>query len=127
MDMTQKTILVVEDELDILANIEKIFIALGCRTMVATSGEEAMEICLGREKEVDLLLTDIILPSMKGHELAKRFLKKSPDTKVLFMSGYISPSISEEDKLNLKKAFIQKPFLPKDLIKISQKLIVEDF
>jgi DNA-binding NtrC family response regulator len=125
MSFDAKTVLVVDDEPDVLACIAEILTPLGCRTILAQSGEEALEITGELEEKIDLLITDIVLPAMKGKELAKRFAKKYPDTKILFMSGYLSPAISPEDQLNRTKAFIQKPFLFKEFVKASARLLEE--
>ena len=60
---------------------------------------------------------------MKGHELAKIFKDKHPDTKILYMSGYMSPAIHEKELLNREKAFIQKPFTSGKFMKLFKALL----
>jgi CheY-like chemotaxis protein len=125
MSLETKTVLVVDDEPSVLTVINEILTPLGCRIILAETGEEALEISLDLAAKVDLLVTDIVLPHMKGYELAKCFSKKYPETKILYMSGFVSPAISETEYMTRKKAFIQKPFSPKELVKISLRLLEE--
>lgn len=118
-----KTILVVDDEPSVLASIGDMLTPLGCRTILAATGEEALEITGEFDGEIDLLMTDVVLPAMKGHELAKQFLKRYPETKILYMSGYFSPAISADELLYQEKAFIQKPFLMKELLRVTERLL----
>lgn len=119
----RKTILVVDDEPTMLSFVENMLVYHGYQPLLAKTGEEALEICEERKSNIDLLITDIVLPSMKGYELAKIFKKKYPDSKTLYMSGYLSPAIPEEEQLNREKAFIQKPFTSKKFMKLFLELL----
>ena len=54
----------------------------------------------------------MVLPGMNGREVAKRLLRSRPDLKVLYVSGYAEPTVSEKDGMNRDIQFIRKPFLP---------------
>lgn len=123
MNINAKTILVVDDEPSILLCIESMFVLYGCRVLLASTGEEALEMAADLDETVDLLVTDVVLPKMNGADLARHFGKKYPATKILFMSGYLSPSISTDEYEMRQRAFIQKPFLIKDLLKMSARLL----
>ncbi len=123
MGEERKTILVVDDEPSILSFVEEMLVLHGYQPLLALTGEEALEICEERQLNIDLLITDIALPFMKGHELAKIFKEKYPDTKTLYMSGYLRPAIPEKEQLNREKAFIQKPFTTGKFMKLFKELL----
>ena len=90
----------------------------GYQVISAGTAEEALDFIREDDLEIDLLLTDVILPSLKGHELAKKARKKRPDLEVIYMSGYMCPSISEDAEISHEKYFLQKPFVPSQVKKI---------
>jgi CheY-like chemotaxis protein len=97
-----RTILLVEDDEDVRDATAAILDAEGFRVLVARSGEEAMQL-LGQE-QVDLLLTDIVMPGINGIELARRAKRLHPNLKLMFMTGYHSrfADAQEMGKLVLK-------------------------
>ena len=117
------TILLVEDESEFLGCLLEMLTSIGYSPLVATSGEEALQVAEATDRDIDLLLTDIFLPQMKGHELADRLRRKNPDLKVMYISGYLCPSIPEEEVLNGKMAFLQKPFVTSSLTSQVMKML----
>jgi CheY-like chemotaxis protein len=81
----------------------------------AASGEDALARLEG-EPEIDLLLTDVVMPGMNGGELAERIESARPGIKIAFMSGYTKDHILGE-KLRNGSIFIAKPFAPSALAK----------
>ena len=82
----------------------------------ARNGEEALDLLSELGQDIDLILTDVIMPEMGGEALAARLRTSRPDLKLLYMSGY-----SEADKLhpnlhNLAVPFLQKPFSAESLV-----------
>ena len=109
------TVLIVDDDpflLDIVAEQISLF---GYQPILASSGKEALQLA-PKQKQIDLLLTDIMMPIMNGVDLAKQFVALYPEAKVLFMSGYICPSMAHYGIPDSEHAFVQKPFTPKTLI-----------
>jgi DNA-binding NtrC family response regulator len=90
---------------------------------LAKSGEQALEIAASRQDKIDLLLTDIMLPGIKGQELAKQMITTSPEVNVLFMSGYLCPSMACSEKEKGFEAFLQKPFTPSAMLRKIRKLL----
>ena len=86
----------------------------------ATSGEEALE--LERQRRFDVLLTDVVLPSITGPELAREIRRRSPHTRVLFMSGYAGDSLDAAESGG-PRAFIQKPFSSRALVERVRELL----
>jgi CheY-like chemotaxis protein len=82
----------------------------GYHVICARDGPSALLICNRRASEIDLLITDVVMPVMGGRELARQILAMCPDTKVLFVSGYSEDAILHQDLLEPGTAFMQKPF-----------------
>ena len=83
--------------------------------MEAADGYEALGLFEQRKGEIHLLLTDVIMPLMNGHELAMRLESIRPGTKVLFMSGYTDEVLAFHGVVQPEIDFIQKPFTPSEL------------
>jgi DNA-binding NtrC family response regulator len=81
-----------------------------------------------RESErIDLILTDVVMPSLSGRELADRLKERWPGIKVLFMSGYTDDTMVHHGLLQKDVEFIQKPFSPTQLaIKVREMLAAPD-
>jgi len=109
------TVLIVDDD-EILLNIvaEQIF-SFGFQPILASDGEEALQLA-SEQTQIDLLLTDIMMPEMNGIDLAKQFVTLYPETKVLFMSGHICPSMAHYGIQDSEHGFVQKPFTRRMLI-----------
>ena len=115
------TVLVVDDDPSILCLIEELLTANEYQTILASSGEEALEIA-SKRNSIDLLLTDIDMPGINGIVLAKQFCNLYPPIKVLFMSGCILPSTLFRI-LGKKVAFLKKPFRINALIEIIKAVL----
>ncbi len=110
-----ETILLVEDEPFILEMTTQILEMLGYPVVTARTPEEAIRLTLEYKGQIDLLLTDVIMPAMNGRDLAIRIRAIYPGIRCLFMSGYTADIISRHGVLDKGVHFIQKPFLMKDL------------
>jgi PAS domain S-box-containing protein len=118
-----ETILVVEDELAILRMTQIMLERLGYTVLTAVTPGEAMELAREHSGEIDLLLTDVVMPEMNGRDLAKNLLSLYPNLKRLFMSGYTANVIAHHGVLDEGVQFIQKPFSKQDLaIKVREVL-----
>jgi PAS domain S-box-containing protein len=107
-------ILVIEDDPNVLEFIKDVLESSGYEVLTASTGEEGIEIAR-EERELDLLITDMVLPKINGLETAKEILKYSPKTKVIFISGYPSNKINEIFG-SKNFVFLQKPFTPSTLL-----------
>ena len=106
-----ETILVVEDETPVRAIICKALERCGYTVLQATSGVAALEVWREHRDEIELLLTDMIMPAgLNGHELAQRLLAEKPELKVLYASGYTAEHPGMDIALMEGVNFLQKPF-----------------
>ncbi len=117
------TILLVEDE-DSLRNMTKILLERnGFYVLSASNGQEAIDLSNTFNEDIDLLLTDVIMPGMDGRQLALEICKRRPETKVLYMSGYPENIISKRGVLLEDTKLLRKPFSRKAILqKIHQAL-----
>ncbi len=109
------TILLVEDEPDILLLCAEMFEEEGYRVLPAATPNEAIRLARQHKDEIKLLLSDVVLPEMNGCDLYKKLLPTIPDLHVLFMSGYTPDIIASHNLLGRNINFIQKPFRFKSL------------
>ncbi|WFB37771.1 response regulator [Kiritimatiellota bacterium B12222] len=116
LEKGHETILVVEDEECLLMMATLILEKFGYKVLKAASGPEAREVWKKHHQEIDLLLTDMILPGGKtGREIADEFKTLIPSLKVLYTSGYSKDFISEDFVLEEGVNFLQKPYEMKRL------------
>lgn len=111
----RETILIAEDDPAILRMSNKMLKSLGYRVLPASTPDEAIQTAREYSGDIDLLLTDVVMPGMNGRDLAGRILLSRPDLKVLYMSGYTSDVIAHHGVLETGVRFIQKPFLIHEL------------
>lgn len=110
------TILLVEDDQSILELTKTILENYGYRVLTAAIPEEAVNIAEEYANDIDILITDVIMPGTNGRELAGRISVLCPELKTLYMSGYTSDIIAHQGILDSTVNFIQKPFSTKELL-----------
>ncbi|HYL82610.1 MAG TPA: PAS domain S-box protein [Candidatus Angelobacter sp.] len=108
-----ETILLVEDEPAVRELTRMVLAESGYSVISAANPEDAVRIAGNHGAEIHLLLTDVVMPGMSGHDLAKHLTAKHPYLRVLYMSGYAYDVFAEKDALEEGLAFLQKPFTPK--------------
>jgi PAS domain S-box-containing protein len=111
-----ETILVVEDEPSIRDVTRRILGAAGYDVHVAANGDEAIDIALHDALDIDLLLTDVVMPKMLGREVAERIAAVQPKVRVLFMSGYAQPVLASQGTLDPGVVLLEKPFTRDSLV-----------
>ncbi len=104
-----ETVLLVEDEEAVRAVARQVLERLGYAVIETADPAAAMALCESTQ-QVDLLLTDIVMPQIGGRALAAQFTALRPATRVLFMSGYPDAAIGRHQMLERGLAFLQKPF-----------------
>ena len=104
-----ETILVVDDEASLRELVFDALEPLGYRVLTASCGEEGIQMFCTSTENIDLLLTDMVMPGMNGRDLAGSLRLRNPSIGVLFMSGYADNLLSANERDSDTGSFIQKP------------------
>src|SRR5208283_2296485 len=112
-----ETILVIEDEDGVRKATVNILKQHGYAVIEAGNGGEALDICEIKDRPIDLVLTDVVMPYIGGREFIKRLKILRNGFKVLYMSGYTNDVISHHGILEQGVNFIGKPFSSSDLLR----------
>ena len=104
------TILLVEDEMAVRKMFVRWLQRAGFETLEAATPAEALQIAADAKADIDLLLTDVILPGMSGRDLAEQITTKRPELKIIYMSGYTADQLDKHDVLKESVRFLSKPF-----------------
>ncbi len=118
-----KTILLAEDDSLVRELVHEYLKDHGYKLIVAESGQAALDASKQYAGDIDLLLSDFQMPNMDGITLAERISASRPDTKTLLMSGYTGDTVRLSKGAHAAPAFIQKPFMPLDLLERIERLI----
>lgn len=105
-----ETILIVEDEPAIIRLGTAMLMQLGYKVLSANSPNEAIQLAKENQGQIDLLLSDIIMPGMNGRDLSELLLQSNPNMKRLFMSGYTADLMTGRGNMDENLLFMQKPF-----------------
>lgn len=108
-------VLLVEDEEGVRRLIRDILEQRGYKVTEAASGEHALEILQGDHADLQLLVTDVVMPRMSGKQLAEAAVLLRPNLRVLFLSGYTDEVVVDHGVLQPGANFLQKPFTPETL------------
>ncbi|MHB8839583.1 MAG: response regulator, partial [Gemmatimonadaceae bacterium] len=106
----EHTILLVEDEPAILRVASRMLEKLGYRVFCAGSPHEGLRLAAEHADQLDLLITDIVMPDMNGRELADRLARAHPGLRTLFISGYAAVATHPQDARETAAGFLHKPF-----------------
>jgi PAS domain S-box-containing protein len=118
-----ETILLVEDVASLRALIKEFLEENGYTVLAAENGEQALQIAQQHGEGIALLLTDVVLPKIKGPSLAGSLLQRNPRMKVLYMSGHPDHPLVDDEVQAQGAAFLQKPFSVADLTKKIRELL----
>jgi CheY-like chemotaxis protein len=111
-----ETILLVEDDDDLRRVTRRILQNRGYTILEARHGGDALLLCERYTGEIDMLLTDVVMPQMNGRELSHRIRGLRPDMSVVYMSGYPDGAAVEQGLIDVDAKFLAKPFTPHELL-----------
>ena len=121
MNHRTRTVLIVDDDPQILRLVEKMLRARSVKILLAPKPSEALAIC--QSETVDLLISDLSMPEMDGTRLAERVLKLHPEAAVLLISGHFKDPPAAAKSGHMR--FLRKPFFPSQLLEFLKELLPE--
>ncbi len=119
-----ETVLLVEDEDSVRELVRETLALRGYRVLEADNGEGGLRVAEQHGDEIDILITDVVMPGMGGRELAKRLMAMRPKIGVLYLSGYTEDAIVNHGALDPGTAFLQKPFTLQKLAKKVREVLL---
>jgi hypothetical protein len=105
----------VEDDESVRNLVRVMLESKGYTVLSAAGAEEAERLCAERAGDVDLLLSDVVMPEVNGRVLAERLSAVTPSLRVLFMSGYSDEAVYRHGEISPDASFIEKPFTDRTL------------
>jgi hypothetical protein len=112
---TSRTVLVVDDEPEVLELASEILRRVGYVVLEAADGASALEVAGRHEGEIHLLVTDMVMPGLSGRDLAERLRSLRASLRVLYISGYVQDASARAALASERSAFVAKPFSPEVL------------
>ena len=114
----QQTILIVDDEDLVLTMVQTVLSAFGYRVLTAISGAKALDAIGQTLTPIDLVITDLVMPQMSGHELIEQIQLRLPGVPILCTSGFVRPSGGSGNE-----AYLAKPFTSQQLLRRVKQLL----
>jgi len=114
-----ETILLVDDEDLLLTLGQMVLRSFGYRVITANSGVKALELFTKRDRTIDLVLTDLVMPGMSGRELVEKLNEIAPTLRIIGTSGYTRQAVGEDEN------YLQKPFTSHDLLRKVRQVLNE--
>jgi signal transduction histidine kinase len=115
-----QTILFVDDEDLLLTMGRMVLSSYGYTVLTANSGQKALELFTHSKKKIDLVITDLVMPNMSGRELGEHILRASPETRIIWSSGYVRSANAQE-----QERYLQKPFSAPDLLRKVKQVLAQ--
>lgn len=122
----RETVLLAEDEAAMRTLAARVLRDGGYRVLEAADGMEALQLARVHAGEIQLVITDVVMPGMGGHTLVERLGELRPGIRALFISGYDDDAISRQGVLEPGVAFLQKPFAPRQLVRKARAVLDAD-
>jgi DNA-binding NtrC family response regulator len=120
----QQKVLLVEDDDAVSLMIKMVLEQSGYQVFVATTAQRALQLFEREHAQMDVVLTDIVLPGgMSGAQLAETLRARQPELKVIFTTGYSTEQVARDLTLELGTNFIQKPYEAASLLQIVRRAL----
>lgn len=119
----KETILTVDDEDGVIRILERMLTQLGYKTIPANSGEKALEIYKEKKEEIDLVILDLGMPGMGGHQCLAKLIEFEPDVKVIIASGYSSEGLIRDTIKQGASGYVVKPFTRDEILKTIREVL----
>jgi hypothetical protein len=112
-----ETILVAEDEDGVRELLRKVLTEFGYTVLTARHGRDALLLAGERNLDIDMLVTDVVMPEMSGRELVETLRDRQPGLRVLYISGYTDDEVVQRGISGSEVAFLRKPFASEELVR----------
>ncbi|MBW2738864.1 MAG: response regulator [Deltaproteobacteria bacterium] len=122
-----ETVLIVEDDDNLRKLAQKALLQHGYKLLVAEDGEDALKVCKEYDGQIDLMITDVVMPKMGGREAADRLQPLYPQMKVIYMSGYTNNAIVRHGVLSPELNFLEKPFTPEGMARKVREVLRSEY
>lgn len=120
------TVLLVEDDDQVRRFVRTILANEGYRVLEARTGREGVRVAESATDGIDLLLSDMLLPELSGFDLAVTLRERSPNLKVILMTGYVEGEIVQRCVSELNAKFLDKPFQPAVLRNLVREALISE-
>jgi DNA-binding NtrC family response regulator len=121
MSTNRRTVLIVDDDPQILRLVEKMVRPRGVEILMTPRPSEALRLCA--ENSIDLMISDMVMPEMDGSKLAELVLKMKPEARILLISGQDK---GQRVPKSPRVRFLRKPFFPSALLEVLHELLPEE-
>jgi two-component system, cell cycle sensor histidine kinase and response regulator CckA len=118
-----ETVLLVEDEDSVRQLVRETLESRGYRVLEAANGNAALALAASHADPIHLVITDVVMPGLSGHELVQQLLPTVPTIKVLYLSGYAQDAFPSTAATGAQKAFLQKPFTLQSLARKVREIL----
>jgi two-component system cell cycle sensor histidine kinase/response regulator CckA len=118
-----ETVLLVEDEDSVRQLVRETLESRGYHLLEAANGKDALALAAAYPDPIHLVITDVVMPGLSGHELAQQLLAARPTLKVLYLSGYAQEAFSTPAAAEAQKTFLQKPFTLQSLTRKVREIL----
>jgi PAS domain S-box-containing protein len=118
-----ETVLLVEDEDSVRQLVRETLESRGYRVLEAANGKDAIALAASHADPIHLIITDVVMPGLSGHELVAQILPARPRIKVLYLSGYAQDAFAAPAAAEAQKTFLQKPFTLQSLTRKVREIL----
>ena len=123
--MLERTVLVVDDEEMLVELVCRMVQRRGFQTVTATEAQEALRIYDQRAAEIDLVITDLMMPGMDGRALASELLRKNPTVRILVSTGYgATADLSDVEAMGIR-GVVMKPYQSEQLLEMVDRALAD--
>jgi two-component system cell cycle sensor histidine kinase/response regulator CckA len=118
-----ETVLLVEDEDSVRQLVRETLESRGYRVLEAANGQAALTVAAAHPDPIHLVITDVVMPGLNGHELVQQLLPARPAIKILYLSGYAQDAFATPIAAEAQKTFLQKPFTLQSLARKVREIL----
>jgi CheY-like chemotaxis protein len=113
-----ETVLVVEDDVGVRTLVRRLLQAAGYEVLAARQGQEGLDMFRQHTETIDLVLTDVVMPKLRGNQLAEEIRALRPGIRIAFMSGYAGGTVIRSGLQDRATSFLAKPFTKRQLLEL---------